>query len=457
MSKDPGWNGEIPEDFAHTFGVPHLTEDMLATLATSLRSAHEKQQEVNKAALTQGLQSLANTSRSVTGLSFKSVPTEFLESSSDHVSAIFRDACSSMPTSQQARDSDAIQSLSSQVAHHPFGSRPPKEKGTSDTVRGYANSYLSDSYDVDDDLRVKKDGFKTTYQDKQDGDGLNVDHPPWEHLPSVATPHGIGGQYIMSHTRELSYVQPFDRTPHGWSAQSVFQHNDMFGHVQRAQTIVPSYLPRSLPLAIQRPTSQSHKRLIDSYDERPEPKRPCSVISSSATKPSQLTDLANAKANTDKIRALQNIDHTENCNVHQRLNSTDLDRILRSSESTFESHSLPKPSESNHNLISQLPNDQVQDPTLETQLSFSNLLSTLSLAQSILSKFAPTSLSQFATLSRDWDPSKGKASCLSEALFKCKDHMSAMGKYFESAIELVEILLEQREKGEVVGGDAKEV
>lgn len=439
------WNGKMPEDFAHTFGVPHLTENMLTTLAGSLRLAHERQQKANKAALTQGMQNLANASRSGTGSSSKSVPTEVPQSSSELVSAFLRDACSSVPTSPQAsKDSDIIRSPLSQGAH-----RPPEEKGPSFTVRGYADSYLSDHYDIDDDLRVNEDRLRTNYQDKQGRDGLNGEHPPWKNLPFVTTHHGIGDQYVMPQTREPSCMQSVDYSSHGWSAQRVLQDSNTFEHVQRAQTVAPSYQSRSLPLDSRRPTSQSHKRSVDSYNERPEPKRNCPVILS-ATKPFHVNDLANAKANMDKIRALQRIGHTDNRNSLQRLDSTDLDGILRTSDPTFENNSLQPPTESNHGQLSQLPNNQLQDPTLETQLSFSNLLSTLSLAHSILAGFAPTSLSEFSTLSREWDPSKGKASCLSEVLFKCKDHMSAMGKYIENAIELLEISFQQHEEGEVV-------
>ncbi len=438
------WNGEMSENVTNPIQISHVTGDALAAPAEIARLILEETSGAKQAIVSH--RKLSPTR--VFALNMRSNPkqasTASLKPSSDVVSAFPKSKYVSPPYSPHASgNSDALQELWSRKAHYTIHGEWTEERDASGPVPGYADSYLSDSYEVNDDFRKEKPGFTRGYHDEPDNEILNGDQRRYESIPIITTTHATQDQYIGSQTTEPSYTQPVQHASRRDSTQRLFQ--GIFRHLPGAQPVAPSYVSRARLLEPPRITLQSHKRPNELCYERPEAKRRCSTRVLPATKPSTPIDTTQGKVDFDELHDLQNTEDTGNSNAVERLESTQMDHIPRTFDFTSRSHLLQSPADTSSN---QLPTS-----TLETQLCFLKLLSTLSLAHSILSGFIPTSLSEFTTLSRDWDPSRGKASCLIEALSKCKDHISAMGKYFEIAVELVEILLEQREKSEVAAGE----
>lgn len=410
------WNEEMSENVTNPIQVSHVTGDALAAPAEITRLILEETSGAKQATVSHRKPFPTRVFALNLGSNPKQASTASLKPSSD-VSAFSKSKYVSPPYSPHASgNSTALQELRSRKAHSTIHGEWKEERDATGPVPGYADSYLSDSYEVDDDFRKEKPGFTRGYHDEPDNEILNGDQRRYESIPIITTLHATQDQYIRSQMTEPSYTQPVQHASRRGSTQRLFQ--GIFRHLPGAQPVAPSYVSRARLLEPPRITLQSHKRPIELCDERPEAKRRCSTSILPATILSSPIDTTHGKVDFDELHDLQNTDDTGNSNAVERLDS-----------------------------------NQLPTSTLETQLCFLKFLSTLSLAHSILSGFIPTSLSEFTTLSQDWDPSRGKASCLIEALSKCKDHISAMGKYFESAVELVEILLEQREKSEVAAGE----
>ncbi len=313
--------------------------------------------------------------------------------------------------------------------------------------------------------------------------------------PVETTHNGAYSQYVR---KSQATEQPYVRLPYRYlleiSPHKLPPVGSSFPNTQRAQTVNSAFVPRAPSVVPQEFIAQARKRPIQYYNERREPKRHCSGTLCSTTDPPVWINPTMERNDVHNIHALQDVGNIRKSNVLQPLSNNGGNQTLRSSQYTTHGHKIQNPADTDniqlpplrnnliptyssfprlralaseplirsHRMHSPADMDNCQAPsmlnipaqslTLETQLSFSHVLSTLNYAHTNLSNFAPTSLAEFSALSRYWKPSEAKTSCLTELLLMCKEHVDAVGKYFESAIELMEILLrEQRCEEEVVG------
>ncbi len=237
------WDGVILENVSHTHIVPFLAEDTLSALAGRVWLAHERIPAANKAG---GSQTMATTTTAPvpnTRSSSKSASAAYSRSSSSLLSkspsSIFSVVSASLPAT---KNSKAFREPWSQTTYKLPGGKPEATKGIPDTLRGHADSYLSFSYDIDDD-RDKVEDRLGGYHYKQDYRRLNRDRPLYEPSPAVTAPSRRYNQHSRLQTTEPSYTKLVEYHPYGRSSQGMIQGVDLSRHAQRAQTAAPSYLP----------------------------------------------------------------------------------------------------------------------------------------------------------------------------------------------------------------------
>ena len=396
------WNGEMPENVADTLGAPQSTQDTLAALAEPARFAFKKNGGDLEGAM-----------------------------------------CRTITTPSRA-NSLAIQ-------------RSPEPASTvfvepRDLVTAFPRAILN-AHDTDDSLDEEWNNLTRSCHDKKKNRSLDehdkAERGLGQRFQFATTRYEVRGQYYYrSQTTAPSYMQRVENVRQEETAQGVSRLADSSQPVRDPYIVVSPFIPQAHSAISQWPVGQSYKRPMDVYSERPEPKRHCSVTQPPTTDPSIWTDLTRRKDGTTQVRVLPNVDDKEEKNVLQGFDTTGENQILRRSGSKDNRHSIQEAADTNHTEVSRLPTSALQNSTFGTQFSFSGFLSNLSHTRTTLCDFAPASLSEFVAVSRNWDPSRAKTSCLSETLIVCRDHLSAMGKYFESAIELVEISLRpDREEG----------
>ena len=270
--------------------------------------------------------------------------------------------------------------------------------------------------------------------------------PEWLFQVDDALPHVQRAQTVLPYRSHQFEHAPYEGIP-----QRLFQVDDSVSRRLRAQTALLSY-DRSAQLGVsQRVLPIRRKRSADSYHERQERKRQCLGRLTPISDPAWI-DLTSEKQDTHSVVSVQTVDATREIDVQHFLDNIEVNEPLPTSN---------PPSRVQTRELNSITNTPPSAPhsTLHTQHSFSHLISSLSHAHTHLSTFAPTTLAELSALSRYWNPEKTRTECLTELLFRCKEHVEAMGKYFDGAIELMKILLEEEEKlmeendGEVENGD----